>query len=230
MVETEAVRGPSIPFRIVLPALVLLDLLLATAGVVLYPPVWGQRGFLRFVLELACALLAYGMLLVTVDRRRGGQWDEARRIAWRYGLGTGILEVLNTVLEDRAPGLSGPRISVGFMLVVFLLWGVAGWQAVRDLASMRMALITAAMAAGICMLVGVGGGFVVELFVLPPDAGAVGLWPEFKRSGWTDTRAFAVANTLESGFTHLLSAPIVALLFGAGGAGLAKLGAKRATV
>jgi hypothetical protein len=67
------------------------------------------------------------------------------------------------------------------------------------------------------MLVAVAAGFVVEFFIATPDVGAIQTWQEFKRSGWTDARAFGVANTLDSGFTHLLIAPVVASLFGLGG-------------
>ena len=43
------------------------------------------------------------------------------------------------------------------------------------------------------------------------------MWAEFERSEWTDARALGVANTLDSGVTHLVIAPIVALMFGGTG-------------
>jgi hypothetical protein len=64
------------------------------------------------------------------------------------------------------------------------------------------------------MLIAVAAGFLIELFLVPPRPEYVSTWPEFKRSGWTDPHAFGVANTLDSGFTHLIIAPVVALVFG----------------
>jgi len=57
-------------------------------------------------------------------------------------------------------------------------------------------------------------GFVIQLFVAPPEPGYISTWAEFKRSGWIDPSAFGVANTLDSGFTHLVIAPVVALVLG----------------
>jgi len=73
------------------------------------------------------------------------------------------------------------------------------------------------------MLIAVAAGFVVQFFVAPPDPAVISIWAEYKRSGWTDARAFGIANTLESGFTHLVVAPIVATLFGSLGSFLARL-------
>jgi hypothetical protein len=72
--------------------------------------------------------------------------------------------------------------------------------------------------AGICALIAVAAGCLIEFFVAPPAPAYVATWQEFGRSGWSDPRAFAVANTVDSGFTHLLLAPIVAALLSLGGA------------
>jgi hypothetical protein len=64
------------------------------------------------------------------------------------------------------------------------------------------------------MLIAVAAGFIVQFLLAPPEPAYVSTWAEFQRSGWTDARTFGVANTLDSGFTHLVIAPIVALFFG----------------
>ena len=73
------------------------------------------------------------------------------------------------------------------------------------------------------MLIGVAAGFVIEFFAARPDPAYVATWGEFKRSGWTDARAFGLANTLDSAFTHLVIAPIVALVVGGLGSLLARI-------
>jgi hypothetical protein len=73
------------------------------------------------------------------------------------------------------------------------------------------------------MLVAVAIGFVIQFFLAPPEAAYVATWAEFKRSGWTDPRAFGLANTLDSGFTHLVIAPVAALVFGGVASFIARL-------
>jgi hypothetical protein len=71
------------------------------------------------------------------------------------------------------------------------------------------------------MLIAVAAGFLIEFFVAPPDPAIVSMWAEYRRSGWTDAHAFGLANTLDSAFTHLIIAPIVAMVFGGVGSLLA---------
>ncbi len=77
--------------------------------------------------------------------------------------------------------------------------------------------------AGVCMLIGVAGGLAVEMFVAPTDPAPVATWQEFQRSAWTDPATFQIANTLDSAFSHLLLAPVVAIVVGTIGAGFGKL-------
>ena len=71
-------------------------------------------------------------------------------------------------------------------------------------------------------LIAVAAGFAIEFFIAPPDPAVVSMWAEYRRSGWTDSHAFGLANTLDSGFTHLFVAPIVAMVFGGIGSLLAR--------
>ena len=71
------------------------------------------------------------------------------------------------------------------------------------------------------MLIAVAAGFLIEFFVAPPDPATVSMWAEYRRSGWTDAHAFGLANTLDSACTHLVIAPIVAMVFGSIGSLLA---------
>jgi len=47
--------------------------------------------------------------------------------------------------------------------------------------------------------------------------------PDFLRSGWTDLRAFAIADIFEAGSWHLVIGPAVALLLGGIAAAAARL-------
>src|SRR5258708_36327286 len=84
-------------------------------------------------------------------------------------------------------------------------------------------MATSFLSAGICMLIAVAAGFAIEFFIAPPDPAVVSMWAEYRRSDWTDPHAFGLANALDSGFTHLFVAPIVAMVFGGIGSLLARL-------
>jgi hypothetical protein len=195
-----------------------LDLTLAVLGIARYPALFIQHGAWIFVAELVGVLLVYGAAASLFLRQRGPAWQTISKYSGVYGCITSGLELVSLAIETWLPAWAhGGIFSVGIMVSLFVLWGIAGGWAARTTGSIGNGLWTAVTSAAFCMLVAVAAGFVVEFFLAIPDVGAIQTWQEFKRSGWTDARAFGVANTLDSGFTHLLIAPIVASLFGLGG-------------
>src|SRR5262249_30684949 len=132
-----------------------------------------------------------------------------------FGLLGSVIEILNVAIENGFPySIGAPAFPVVIMLVLFASWGVAGFRAARALRSIQAGLLAAVSSAAICMLIAVASGFIIQFFLASPAPAYVSTWAEFKRSNWTDARAFAIANTLDSAFTHLLVAPLVALLIG----------------
>ncbi len=191
-----------------------------------YPALLSQPGARLFVLEPVAVLIAYAVAVVWIGRARGSNWDAILRSAALYGLLGGGLEIVNIAIENGiAFSINTPGLPIGFMLVIFGLWGVAGFRAARALQSIRGGLLTAVASAGICMLIAVAAGTAIQFFLAVPSPAYVATWAEFKGSGWSDARAFGLANTLDSAFTHLLVAPFVALVVG-GAASL--LGQRRA--
>jgi hypothetical protein len=195
-----------------------LDLTLAVLGIARYPALFIQHGAWIFVVQLVGVLLVYGGAAAALLRLHGPAWQTISKYGVVFGCITGGLELLSLAIETRLPAWTHLGIfSVGVMVSLFVLWGIAGGWAARATGSTSNGVWTAVTSAALCMLVAVAAGFVVEFFIATPDVGAIQTWQEFKRSGWTDARAFGVANTLDSGFTHLLIAPVVASLFGLGG-------------
>ncbi len=198
-----------------LSALVVADLGMIVIAVARYPAFFSQPGARLFELEPICALVVYAVAVFCFAQPRGAIWNTLRTTAVVFGLLTGTFEVVNMGIENGIPfSLHGPAFQIGSMLTIFTLWGVAGGRTARALRSKRAGLLAAVSSAGICMLIGVTAGFVIQLFLVPPAPAYVATWAEFKRSGWTDARAFGLANTLDSGFTHLVIAPVVAVIFG----------------
>jgi hypothetical protein len=79
----------------------------------------------------------------------------------------------------------------------------------------------------VSVLVAVSFGFVLMFFEVP-SLDYVGTWAEFKQSGWRDVHAFAIANALEAGFTHLLAGLVLSSILGAIGGGVARIRPKPA--
>jgi len=187
-----------------------------------YPAFFEQRSAVVYLLELGGILLVYAVTTVFLFRVRGGAWNVILTNASVFGVVTGVLAIVNIGIENSdVAAVHIPAFPIGFMVTVFLLWGVAGVRTVGSGNSIRAGIAGAVLSAGICMLVAVAGGF-LELLIAPPDPAGVSTWAEYRRSGWTDPRAFGVANTLDSGFTHLVIAPIVAAVFGGIGSVLAR--------
>ncbi len=203
--------------------IIAVDLAAAGVAVVNYPALWTQPGALRFVLGPVGLLLVYAVLFTAAARARGQDWVAIRKAGWVFGLVTALIEVLDIGLENEAPARHGAAVSVAFMLAAFLLWGIAGARTAHSTGLLRCGVYAAIFASAICMLFAVGAGFVLEFWVVPPEPGYVVTSAEFHRSGWSDPRAFGLANTLDSGFTHLAIAPCVAALFGGTGALLRRM-------
>jgi len=221
--------GPHNSTRAVAAALLacnLASLCAIYAGVKQYPGFWSQRGAWIFICEPVAALSVYSGLVVWISERGGVWWRTLLGIAAVFGIVAAGIDLIGLMAEDGLLfRVAGPSMQIATMLTLFTLWGVAGWRASRALRSIRAGLMAAVLSACICMMVAVTAALVMQLFLVRPSLAEVATWGEFKRSGWTDPRAFAIANTLDSGFTHFLLSPVVASLTGGIGAFLGRYGA-----
>ena len=194
--------------------LIVLNLVMIGLAVVQYPDFFSQPGARAVVLESSLALIAYAVAALCVGRPRGTDRDIIVS-AILFGLIGGTVDALNIGTENGLPAaIHAPALPLAFLLTIFASWGIAGFRTARDLNSIRAGLLAAVSSAAICMLIAATAGFVIQLFAARPEPAYIATWDEFKRSGWTDARAFGLANTLDSAFTHLIFGPIVALLFG----------------
>ncbi|HKD93031.1 MAG TPA: hypothetical protein VKB56_14055 [Terriglobales bacterium] len=174
-----------------------------------------------FLMEALLALVVYAGAIIVIVANRGEEWDVELRNAAIFGSITGIVELINVALESYA-ATSNTGLQLAGMLAIFALWGMAALSTARELRRFRSGVAAAVMSAGVCMVIAVTAGFALELFIAPLQPEYVATWPEFKRSGWLDAQAFAVANTLASGFTHLCFGPVIAVIVGCAGAGIGK--------
>lgn len=206
-------------FAFVLVLMIAASIGMAVAAVE-HSPGWIMNpGAATYLRETWLALVIYAGVIVVVVANRGEEWDDELRNAAKFGTIAGFVEVGNVAFEQVGSASRWiPGVTIAAMLIMFALWASAGARTAMDLHHFRPGLIAAVMSAGVCMVIGVTAGFAIELYIAPPLPDYVSTWAEFKRSGWMDARAFAIANTLESGFTHLLTGPAVALVVGSLGA------------
>jgi len=208
--------------RVALLLGVAVDLVLIAVRVFLYRPFLAMPGGLTFVIEPVTMLIVYGVLVLWITTTGGLPRQSAIARGTIFGLITGALQVTHMTLEnfvDLGPRLNGIT-TLTFMFCAFMLWGVAGYVVARSTKSIFSGITAAVWSAVVSTLITVTFGFAL-MYSSVPRPEYVATWAEFKRSGWTDARAFAIANTLDAGFSHLIIAPIVGIIFGAIGAAMA---------
>ncbi len=226
MCNSPAIHGDyvscSVTLRILAVFLIASCAAMCVLALLQHRNVLDQHGAWFEIAELALLLVAYAtaaLLFPAICRRLP---VAACRYGMTVGCITGAIELVNLAVETWLPSFNGAAVSLGFMLSVFLLWGVAAERSAKAGASTRGAIGAALASAALCMLIAVSAGLLLEFFIAPPDVAAVAQWTEFHRSGWTDVRAFAVINTIDSASTHLMVAPFVAVVFGFAGSLLSK--------
>ena len=147
-------------------ALITANIAMTAVGVAKTPAFFSQPGSRTYVLEPVCALLAYTIAVIFIARTRGPYWDSILRAAIVFGVLTATLEVINIVIENGIPlAPRGPALPIGFMLSIFMLWGTAGFRTARSLRSTRAGLFAAVSSAGICMVIAVAAGFIIQFFL-----------------------------------------------------------------
>jgi hypothetical protein len=207
---------------------VAVNLCLIAVRVSLYRPLLAMPGALRFIFEPAIGLVGCGLFIHVVTSGNSPKLLDALRPATAWGLIGGALLVVHMALENfgRRIGENG-LITLAFTVITFLLWGVAGFVAVRKTASTVLGLWGGCWSAVVSVLMAVSFGFVLMFFDVP-SLDYVATWAEFKQSGWSDVHAFAIANSLDAGFTHLLAGLVLGYIFGAIGGGMARIRPKHA--
>jgi hypothetical protein len=207
------------------------DLGLLAVRAATHPAFFSMPGAASYLVAPVVALAVYaatiGALPLLAARVPGT--SRALRVGTLVGLIGGAIDMVNVTLESL---LSLPQavvtVTTGIaMLGLFLSFGVAGFLGGRRAGSFGLGLGAAVWSAVVAILLAVTFGFVLINVALPKLAHDEIGDPDYARSGWTDVRAFAIANTFDAGFTHLVEAPIIATVLGAAGSGLARLGARR---
>ncbi len=219
--------------RWTLLVVVALDLLLVFGRALSFPGFFSMPDSVLYVLEPVALLLVYAGLAAWLRKTAGPIWQVPLQLGTIVGLCSGALWVVNISLESLVD-LGRPASTVlagALILSAFFCWGVAGFWCTLRTGSVLLGILAAIWCAMVSILIAVTFGFLLPYAFLPRLAQNMTADPDFLRSGWHDTLAFAIANTFDSGFSHLLAAPLIGAVFGALGGALGKggrwLGAQR---
>jgi hypothetical protein len=206
--------------RNALLTLIGLNMALLALNVALYPAFFTQPNALSYLLEPLALLFVYALIMFLTTRRISPQAEVAARVGLLFGLLAGCLWLVNLTLEtftnlSRAAGILA---TAPFLLGGFLLWGVSGAVAAWRAGSIGPGLLAAVWSAMICALLTISYGLTLPFVASDQLGQALANDPDFLRSRWTDLHAFVLANSFDSGFSHLLGALIIGLTLGAIGA------------
>ena len=197
-----------------------LNTALMALNIALYPAFFAQPGALFYLLEPLASLIVYAVIAFLTTRRISPQADVASRVGLLFGLLTGCLWLVNLTLETftNISGGAGILATAPFLLGGFLLWGVAGVVAAWRTSSIGSGILAAVWSAMICALLTIAYGWTLPLVAQARLQQQLVNDPDFLHSRWTDLQAFVLANSFDSGFSHLLGALIIGAALGAIGA------------
>lgn len=212
-------------------ALIAFDVAQVALGVAAYTSLLRWPGAMLYAAEPLVGLAGYALVISALPfaRARLPGFANALRVGALAGLIGGALEVLDIAAESllALPQAVVSLASSAAMLALFLLFTLAGFAGARRARMWGPGVAAAIWCAMVAILIAVTFGFLLMHVALPQLAREMVSDPDYLRSGWTDTAAFAIANTFDNGFTHMVEAPIIAAILGALGAAAAMLTTRR---
>lgn len=212
-------------------SLIGLALCLLLARVARYPRFFSMPGAGVYLAEAIGALALYAMVawLLPPLATRFPASEAAARVGALFGVVGAAIEIASTALESlwQIPQSIITVTTLGAMLSLFALFAASGFVGGRRTHAFALGVGAALCSALVAMPLVVAFGFLLIYTSLPQLARNEVGDPDYARSGWTDVRAFAIANTYDAGFTHLVEGPVIAAILGAVGSALGQLRPRR---
>lgn len=209
-------RQTPLRIRWIVLAALAVDLALIGVRVALYTPLLAQPGSIVYIAEPVTLLLAYAALVWWITENPAAPRSIALTVGITCGLLSGVLWLVNHIVETFAnlSGSIGTLATAPFLLGGFALWGVAAFHAARQTSSLFHGVLAAVWSAMICVLITITFGFLLTYTSLPRLEHDLTADPDFLRSHWHDLHAFAIANSFDAAFSHLLGALVISATIG----------------
>lgn len=208
--------------RVNLLMLLAISIIMTIIATFMYPPLLTMPHFYSYILKLGLMLFLHTGIVILGTRH---YFDlSALKTATFFGIIVSLVEIVHILIEDFGH-MDGHTESVStgiFMVGEFLLFGVAGFFVTLRKGSIIPGMLAGSWSSVVCMLIVMTFGL-SQLFW---SFGAMEKHnignPDFIRTGWTDLHAFTIADIFEACFKILFVGPIVGLIFGLLGAGMAR--------
>jgi hypothetical protein len=208
--------------RQVILSVIGVNMIMTIIATFMYPPLLSMPHFSLDILEFGAMFPVYVVIVLLATKPSIDM--TILRIATFFGVIAALLEIIHISIEDFGHlSARAETVSTGmFMGCLFLLLGVSGFIITLNKKTIVEGMLGASWSAVVCMLIVMTYGLsqlfwsfrVIEMH----DLGD----PDFIRSGWKDMHAFVIADIFEACFKILLIGPIVGLIFGLPGAGIAR--------
>jgi len=192
----------------------LLLILLTIASVMLYPQ--NLNGFARLSFILTTSFLfAYLIFCLRIPAMAAhAGYRTAFEDGSKIGFLAGIFNIVHLTVECfvAIPEKINSTATLSFMCVLFILFGVSAYITGRKINKTGPALLSGIWCAMVSILILFVYGFLLDVLFFSQMKAILRYDEEFIQSKMA-LDSFVIHNTLESGGTHLLEAPFIALIF-----------------
>jgi hypothetical protein len=193
-------------------------------GILQYPLIVSEAGVLS-LLAPVFMLLLYGVFAIRATHEPSQARSSALKSGTVFGLLVGLTFIVTISVENFVDmNRQVSTIStLGFMFLIFLIFAYAGWHGTNESSQLSLGIFTSVWSAMIGVVIALLFGFAINFLFTQRLEQNLQASAEFLRSGSRDLETFTFWNTLDSAFSHLLEAPIIAVVLGILGS-LSRLG------
>ena len=195
-------------------AVIIIGLLIGY-GTIRYPLIVSEGGLFS-LLTPAFMLLVYGVVAIRITHQPIQASSSTLKSGTLFGLLVGITFIFTISVENFFDiGQQAITIStLGFMLFIFLVFAYAGWHGTRESSQLPLGILSSVWSAMIGVVIALIFGFIVNFLFTQRLEQNLQASAEYLQSGSHDLETFTFWNTLDSASSHLLEAPIIAIVFG----------------
>ena len=184
-------------------------------GMLRYSLIVTEAGVLS-VLMPAFILLLYGVAAIWVTHQPNQASSGALKSGTVFGLVVGLTFIITIAVENFADmSRQVSTIStLGFMLLIFLIFSFAGWHGTKQSSQLSLGILASVWSSMIGVVIALLFGFTINFLFTQRLEQNLQASAEYLRSGSHDLETFTFWNTLDSASSHLLEAPIIAVVLG----------------
>ncbi len=204
--------------------MVILLIAMTLIAVYYYPENIGKYGLTSFIWTISL-LIIYLIFCIRIPAMGlKTNFSVALQEGAKVGTLAGVLWIVHVTIEYFVfipKGING-SITLGFMGILFIAFGVSAYRTMNRTQHIAASLLSGVWCAMLSILVLFVYGFIINFLFMKHLISILQFDEEFKMSRMP-IASYTIHNTLESGGTHLLIAPIIAVIFSLLGIAILKI-------